>query len=334
MRRLVTRLFPSGKGPKDPKPAVSSQPVTPAAAVSPSPAPAPLPPPCISLQVMSDLHLEVGQQYAGFDFPVTAPYLVLAGDVGCLADYDAYLGFLRRQTERYTRVFLVLGNHEFYGLDFATGLRIAQKMEDEPSLGGKLCLLQQTRADIGGSSVTILGCTLWSSVPAEDRDIVTSKVADFRNIKDWIVEDHNNAHRSDLRWLKAELQTLRSELGSISEQAYHETGAVNAAPTERSVVVITHHAPLVQGTSRPEHLQNPWASAFATDVLTVGKWDLVESWIHGHTHYSCDFGAGGVRVVSNQRGCRLPALPPQMQDEEAKRDDAFDPTKVIRVPMK
>lgn len=283
---------------------------------------------------MSDLHLEVGQQYAGFDFPVTAPYLVLAGDVGCLADYDAYLGFLRRQTERYTRVFLVLGNHEFYGLDFATGLSTAQKMEDEPSLGGKLCLLQQTRADIGGGAVTILGCTLWSSVPAEDRDIVASKVADFRRIKDWIVEDHNDAHRSDLRWLKAELQTLRSELETTLQEARHETGVVNPAPAERSVVVITHHAPLVQGTSRPEHLQNPWASAFATDVLTVGRWDPVSSWVYGHTHYSCDFEAYAIRVVSNQRGYRLPGLAPPMQDEEDKRDDAFDPSKVIRVPIK
>ncbi|POR34112.1 Uncharacterized protein TPAR_05714 [Tolypocladium paradoxum] len=310
MRRLITRLIPSSTGTKDPIPAVSSQPATPAAVATPSPVPAPSPPPCISLQVMSDLHLEVGQQYAGFDFPVTAPYLVLAGDVGCLAHYDAYLGFLRRQTDRYARVFLVLGDHEFYGLDFATGLSTAQKMEDEPSLGGRLCLLQQTRADVGGGAVTILGCTLWSSVPAEDRDIVASKVADFCQIKDWIVEDHNDAHRSDLRWLKAELQTLRS------------------------VVVITHHAPLVQGTSRPEHSQNPWTSAFATDVLTTGKWDLVDSWIYGHTHYSCDSEAAGVRVVSNQRGYRLPRLAPQMQDEEPKRDDAFDPSKVIRVPIK
>jgi hypothetical protein len=25
-------------------------------------------------------------------------------------------------------------------------------------------------------------------------------------------------------------------------------------------------------------------------------------WIHGHTHYCCDYQVGGTRVVANQRG--------------------------------
>lgn len=39
------------------------------------------------VQIMSDLHLEVGQQYASFTFPTTAPFLMLAGDIGRLIDY-------------------------------------------------------------------------------------------------------------------------------------------------------------------------------------------------------------------------------------------------------
>ena len=93
------------------------------------------------VQVLSDLHLEVGHQYSSFDFPTTAPNLILAGDIGLLSNYEAYLDFLHNQTERYDRVFLVLGNHELYGLDFATALSTAKKLEKEPRLGGKLSFL-------------------------------------------------------------------------------------------------------------------------------------------------------------------------------------------------
>src|SRR3954465_12501273 len=82
-----------------------------------------------SCQILSDLHLEVGQQYGSFKIPPAAPYLILAGDIGRLIDYDAYLGFLAIQTTNFDKVFLVLGNHEFYSLSFTTGLVQARKLE-------------------------------------------------------------------------------------------------------------------------------------------------------------------------------------------------------------
>lgn len=123
----------------------------------------------VSLQLMSDLHLEVGQQYATFNFPVAAPFLILAGDIGRLADYDAYLDFLARQTARYGQVVLVLGNHEFYGLDSAKGLSEAKRLESEPRLGGKLSVLQQTRVDLPGSNITLLGCRYGLKYPTKPR---------------------------------------------------------------------------------------------------------------------------------------------------------------------
>ncbi|KAM3511886.1 hypothetical protein MY11210_004504 [Beauveria gryllotalpidicola] len=64
--------------------------------------------PCYNrVQILSDLHLEIGQQYASYTFPVTAPYLLLAGDIGRLVDHDNYLIFLEAQTARYEVVLLV-----------------------------------------------------------------------------------------------------------------------------------------------------------------------------------------------------------------------------------
>ena len=259
-----------------------------------------------NFQILSDLHLEVGQQYSTFSFPTTAPNLILAGDIGLLSHYDAYLDFLHRQTARYERVFLVLGNHEFYGLDFATALTTARKLEKEPRLGGKLFFLHQTRIDLP-EGITILGCTLWSHVPDETKGIVEKKVSDFRKIKNWTVDCHNDAHESDLTWLKAELDGI-------------DHG--------RTVLIVTHHAPSVLETSRPEHLQNPWTSAFATDILSSEKiWGPVEHWVYGHTHYSAEFKKCGVCVVSNQRGYVIPGVIRKGVDEE------FDAGKTIQVPV-
>jgi hypothetical protein len=44
----------------------------------------------VRFQIMSDLHLESFQDYSTFRIPSSAPYLILAGDVGHLSAYHAY----------------------------------------------------------------------------------------------------------------------------------------------------------------------------------------------------------------------------------------------------
>ena len=271
--------------------------------------------PSTSFQFMSDLHLEVGQQYNTFNFPATAPYLILAGDIGRLIDYDAYLQFLSRQTARYERVFLVLGNHEFYGMDFATGVSTARRLESEDLLRGKLCLLHQTRQDLAGGKITVLGCPLWSRIPEEAVEAVRSRVKDFQNIGDWTVERHNEAHETDLQWLKA-------ELGSHSEE---ESG--------KAVVVVTHHAPSIQETSRPDQVDSLVTCAFATDLLPTGGWGPVAYWVYGHTHYSNDFEKGRTKVVSNQRGYVLPGTDLPVGSKRDASRQKFETRKVIRIAL-
>lgn len=132
-------------------------------------------------QYMSDLHLEIGQQYPTFNFESKAPNLILAGDIGRLIDYDGYLAFLQKQTARYERVFLVLGNHEFYGLSFESGVARARDLEKEPSLDNKLSLLHQTTF-ILKEGLIILGCPLWSLITEDSAPRVAAVVNDFKKI--------------------------------------------------------------------------------------------------------------------------------------------------------
>ena len=113
------------------------------------------------VQLLSDLHLEVGSQYSTFTFPASAPFLILAGDIDRMVDYEGYRSFLESQVSRYKKVFLVLGNHEFYGLGYQSTIDEARRLSQEPSLSAGLVLLHRARWDDPDSDLTILGCTAW-----------------------------------------------------------------------------------------------------------------------------------------------------------------------------
>ncbi|KAJ5342830.1 hypothetical protein N7541_011954 [Penicillium brevicompactum] len=263
-----------------------------------------------SFQVLSDLHLELNQQYLSFEFPVCAKNLILAGDIGRLVDYDNYLKFLQKQTGRFELVFLVLGNHEFYNDTLIAGLQKSQQLEQEPCLNGRLVLLHRARYDVPGTNVTILGCTLWSNVSETAKDIVSMKIQDFGKIQDWTVSDHNETHQADLSWLLAEIESIRDS--NKTQKA------------KRSILVVTHHAPSLKETSSPQNTKNPWTSAFATDVLSrIPNSSGIKAWVFGHTHYTTDFKLGGIRVIANQRGYVLPG-----SNLNGKKD-GFDVGKVI-----
>lgn len=277
-----------------------------------------------SFQILSDLHLEIGQQYEEFQIPPKAPNLILAGDIGRLIDYGSYLKFLASQTSSFERVFLVLGNHEFYGMTFDAGIEKARQLEKEPSLGGRLVLLHQTRWDDPASDVTVLGCTLWSKIPEQSAGITAAKINDFRKIQGWTVDTHNSRFTSDLAWLETQLEAI---------SAPHTLPPTK--PT-RAVLVVTHHAPCVEGTSHPKDSGNPWSAAFATDVLddrgrsTSG----IKCWVFGHTHFTTEILKQGVRVMSNQRGYVLPGQQQQI-DSKRKAKSAgkheFDVSRVIEL---
>ena len=265
------------------------------------------------VQILSDLHLEVGKQYVSFEFPVSAALLLLAGDIGRLIDYDEYLAFLAKQASRYETVLLVLGNHEFYGLSHSSGIDTAERLVNEPSLQKRVVLLNQARWDSPDSDLSVLGCTLWSWIPPEAYDSIKSKVRDFTKISGWSPELHNEAHAREVTWLREQLALV-----------------VQDGPEERRVLVVTHHAPCTNGTSDPKHVNNPWTSAFATDLLTRKDWSVVKAWVFGHTHYCADFVHDGIRVVANQRGYVLPGAG-QLKAGPAKDTDAkgFHPGKTI-----
>ena len=277
---------------------------------------------------MSDLHLEVGQQYTSFCIQPCAPFLILAGDIGRLVDYDAFRDFLSVQCKQFEKVFLVLGNHEFFGISRAEGLVLASTLEKEDSLKGVLSVMNRKRIDLAG--LTILGCTLQSHIPDDAVAIIAQKVNDFRHISQWTIADHNFEHIKDVEWLREEIKNIRQA----------------GDPSQRNILVVTHHAPATRGTSAPANEGNAWSSAFGTDLLgqeDSSILDTVQCWVFGHTHYCSESILGHVRLVSNQRGYVFPNATPAMSEGgkpptakirrvfggRKKMELLFDPKKVI-----
>jgi hypothetical protein len=304
--------------------------------------------------------------------------------VGRLADYDEYRAFVAAQCAQFHAVFLVLGNHEFFGLSRAEGLRRADALQRDAAMFGRLFVLNRTRvdlpalaesptpeshqhdacslpnctgnivseryddnghdtvqevddiADLSGHTirssnregvtchaVTLLGCTLHSDVPPEAREVVQQKVNDFRRIANWSVEDHVAEHARDVAWLRRELQAIANAPDTTDCSAAASFNILTSKQSEkqhvrrcgtRQVIVVTHHAPMVRGTSHPKYADSPWNAAFATALLDDAgvfepaqlDFNIVDCWIYGHTHYSTDFLVGKTRLISNQRGYILP----------------------------
>jgi len=230
-------------------------------------------------QVLSDLHLETEGLYETFSIPPVAKYLILCGDIGNLRHEERFLTFLTAHLSKFDRIFLIMGNHEFYGITREEGWKIAHSLEAR--LNGKLVVMNRTRVDLD-NSVTLLGCTLQSHIDPQQFDQIKTLMQDFKRIKLWTPEDHNNEHQLDLSWLKDQHLSI---------------------PRNRQIVICTHHSPTIRGTSRSTHKNSVVNSAFATELFTRdARWRRGSFWIYGHTHYNAVLSRKGVTILSNQRG--------------------------------
>lgn len=74
--------------------------------------------------------------------------------------------------------------------------------------------------------------------------------------------------------------------------------------TSNADVFITHHAPSILSVP-PEYRAAPLSKAYYTDIFNPYSPYLDHEpklWIHGHTHFKCDYIINNTRVVSNPRG--------------------------------
>ena len=250
-------------------------------------------------QVLSDLHLEnpiTAPRYDSFRLHVEAGNLFLLGDIGLVVHAELFQ-FLRTLLEQHggCRIFYVLGNHELYQTTYENACSLMRNFEQEAKkdFGGRFIFLCRDRYDLNGT-ITILGCTLWSSIQREQELDISSRSADLsieRGIRDWSLERHREEHQRDIAWLNSQISMIESD-----------------EPC-RQVIIVTHYSPTTHPRANdPRHTRSSVSSNFLTDLSQEKCWlsSIVKLWAFGHTHWCCEFlvneNGDGVRIVSNQRG--------------------------------
>jgi hypothetical protein len=238
--------------------------------------------------------------------------LALLGDIGYTRD-DGFFDFLRKQLKQLKQfeiVLSMLGNHEPYHSSPAKSkarlLELQAETEQARDAGhGKFIFLDQSRYNLS-SSVTVLGCTLFSTITDEQKDHVSFGLNDFYHIEDWTVEEHIQQHESDLRWLNSEVEKIMAE------------------EPQRQVIILTHYSPTHDNRSiYPKHAKSNISSVFMSDLSQeiCFSSNRLRLWAFGHTHFNCDFKdeATQTRLVTNQRGYYF------------AQSDGFEPGKVVEL---
>lgn len=269
--------------------------------------------PTVRIQVASDLHLEFRKGPCEDLVASTgAPLLALVGDIGWPAS-DAYASFLAAMTGRYERVFVVPGNHEYYGTadddESPTMDHIARSMRAACERHSNVSLLDDAAVVVGG--VRYIGSTLWSHIPAALEPRCTSGMNDYHLIRvncDNDDDDTLEGARKTARLTVQDTNALHAAAVEFIDGQLHE-----AAVARQPAVVLTHHAPSFRSIHR-RYALSPFTCAFATDLEATLMRPPVALWLHGHTHAACDYvlerriGGDGegrlhrVRVVNNPAG--------------------------------
>ncbi|KAF1843239.1 uncharacterized protein K460DRAFT_288975 [Cucurbitaria berberidis CBS 394.84] len=294
--------------------------------------------PKTSFQILSDLYLDYDSQYLTFHIPVAAPFLILAGNIGRLIDYEQYLSFLVRRCNLHDKVFLVLGPLEFHGLNWMDGLQLAHKMEKEPVTKGRLEVLYETRSEVPGTNITLLGCTLWSKIPDSDVAAVLKKMPEFDEkdgIQDWSIEKHNSEHKRDYNWLIEEVANPQPspKPSTVGTTLPTPTTGSNTPKTETQMVVVTCFTPELRESLDPWQVDAPWASAYGTNLLDGSQFSNVKTWISGATGRTHEFKKANMTLVSNQRGRKGENVTGLLKDGMSEKQKAglFDVMRVVKI---
>lgn len=265
----------------------------------------------MKLQIASDLHLAFSNPKddpAILRMDDEADVLAVVGDVASIYSEPSRLrSILLHWSRHYRHVFLVPGNHEFYDTRdrlnlsavFPTPATAVKRLRE--TLPENVFVFYDGTEEVILDGVRFVGATLWSYVPQEYRRHVESAINDYRYILDDLGLSVSTIDTN--KWNTDQTLNLR-------ENIEKGTGGM---PT----VVLTHHAPVTEGTSDPKYMGSPTNTAFSNNSP-----ELLEKaalWVFGHTHWKCDFMRAGCRVVSNPRG---------YHDEVP----SFDPCCIVDIP--
>lgn len=265
----------------------------------------------LAFQCVSDLHLEFEEN---FNYFVNQRYgLVPKGDVLIVAGDLAYLQiddvgmrynddvmkFIDVLSDNWKYVYIVPGNHEFYGEKSPSicDLPSTIKFRDNVTLLNNCSDV----IEYGGMRYVIYGGTMWTYPSKENYSIIRNRMNDYKRIK-WNDSLSFNPGLAIIENNKF-TDNLKQSLGYYSKKDDIKT------------IVVSHHCPLLRGMKNWYHCPDlkkcgPWekreyiplSEAYYTDMSNVIESIKPNLWIYGHTHATNSFKYKDTKFVENSQG--------------------------------
>lgn len=256
------------------------------------------------LRIASDLHLEAfyGKSAEELVHLFLQPdkrdgesILMLAGDIS--SSKDQLCLFLEACGERFSKIYYIPGNHEYYKHDLLEYPKeLHARLCDELKYGGLEFSFHdvgyEELENVGGQSVRFIFNTLWADggPSLADRGTVGFYLNDFRLVK--IGQTFFNVPK----------------MVELHDKAKAEIERLLRIPFEGKTVVMSHHLPsrrLVSPRFWPKDGSDGANGGFASncDNMLAQDWGP-DFWIHGHTHDTIDTVMWNTRVLCNPCGYR------------------------------
>ncbi len=232
----------------------------------------------MKIQICSDLHLEFARNRAWLaEHPLipAGDILLIAGDTYYLDQDYGSLDVIQRLAHDFERVYLIPGNHEYYGgFDVASALQPMHQilLENVFMVNNQVVEIEDTK---------FIFSTMWSKVEKYIMDVLRG-MTDFRKIRfkgaPFTIDHFNEIHQAATLFLE------------------------EASKLDGKKVVVTHHLP--SSLCNIERFKDsPLNEAFCAEKTKFIAEADIDYWIYGHSHGNKDdFEINGTRMVTNQLG--------------------------------
>ncbi|MEM9833541.1 MAG: metallophosphoesterase [Bacteroidota bacterium] len=232
------------------------------------------------LQYCSDLHLEFPENrlwLARNPLEPIGDLLVLAGDTYYFGQGFKQLPLWETISSQFDEVYVLPGNHEYYGGYDLVNYEGAVKEELFPNVW----LVNNVVIEKPDSR--LIFTTLWSKIERQIAPILLG-LNDFKRIryngKVITIEQYNQLHRTSREFLTDALESN----------------------SKKKQVVITHHLPS-EHCNVEEFKGSSLNEAFCVDMTSFIETSGVDAWIYGHSHRNKpEFSIGKTRMLTNQLG--------------------------------
>jgi len=190
--------------------------------------------------------------------------LLLAGDIGRLDSQNNiknYKLFLNSLSPYFEKMFLISGNHEYYGLSIYDGNEQLNLLKNYVSnleiLNNKSFVLNRSNK----KSLKILGSIMWGDTNLD----YYSFINDFYEIKDFCANanEYIYQYKQNKLWLDNEL---------------------NNSKDDYELIIMTHHLPSQRLSDTKYKKFSHLNSYFCSNLDYLFDNQSIKYWIYGHTH--------------------------------------------------